>query len=140
MDPPHREPHGLDLACSGGGEGARELTLYLSLYYFANSCHFCESSSFTTEVFSWMWVHGRVTNGNLLQKYRRLRRQARESSGKSDHHEGMSSDDELSPGEMMDFQENKGEGQPLCNALEQSPFTFLNKMLLKRKFILNEYS
>ncbi|XP_019392847.1 PREDICTED: GC-rich sequence DNA-binding factor 2 isoform X1 [Crocodylus porosus] len=38
---------------------------------------------------------------------RRLRRQARGSSGKSDHHEGMSSDDELSPGEMMDFQENK---------------------------------
>ncbi|XP_074847447.1 intron Large complex component GCFC2 isoform X2 [Carettochelys insculpta] len=38
---------------------------------------------------------------------RTCRRQARENFGKSDHHEGMSSDDELSPAEMTDFQKNK---------------------------------
>ncbi|XP_038607140.1 intron Large complex component GCFC2 [Tachyglossus aculeatus] len=35
------------------------------------------------------------------------RRQARESTGKCDHQEGMSSDDEVSPAEMNDFQKTK---------------------------------
>lgn len=41
-------------------------------------------------------------------KYRTCRRQVREQSQKADHHEGMSSDDELTPTEVTEFQESKG--------------------------------
>lgn len=39
---------------------------------------------------------------------RGTRKQAREVLGKNNHHDGMSSDDELPPQKLADFQENKG--------------------------------
>ncbi|XP_067400777.1 intron Large complex component GCFC2 isoform X2 [Emydura macquarii macquarii] len=64
--------------------------------------------------------NGKSANGSLgddekteqlleeCEARRTCRRQTRERFGKSDHYEGMSSDDELSPAEMPDFQKNKG--------------------------------
>ncbi|NXX78059.1 GCFC2 factor, partial [Urocolius indicus] len=43
----------------------------------------------------------------LCTKYRTCRQQARERSGETDHHEGMSSDDELTLTEVNEFQKSK---------------------------------
>ncbi|XP_054239478.1 intron Large complex component GCFC2 [Indicator indicator] len=43
----------------------------------------------------------------MCEHRRTCRRQARERSGEADHHEGMSSDDELSPTEVHEFQKSK---------------------------------
>ncbi|KAM9195597.1 intron Large complex component GCFC2 isoform 2-T2 [Mergus octosetaceus] len=65
---------------------------------------------------------------------RTCRRQVREQSQKADHHEGMSSDDELTPTEVTEFQESKD------NILEDSrkifedvhtDFCDIRKILLK---------
>ncbi|NXG45180.1 GCFC2 factor, partial [Psilopogon haemacephalus] len=70
----------------------------------------------------------------FITKYRTGRRQARECSGEADHHEGMSSDDELSPTEVKEFQKSKD------NVLEDSrkifedvhaDFCDIRKILLK---------
>ncbi|NWZ23318.1 GCFC2 factor, partial [Asarcornis scutulata] len=67
-------------------------------------------------------------------KCRTCRRQVREQSQKADHHEGMSSDDELTPTEVTEFQESKD------NILEDSrkifedvhaDFCDIRKILLK---------
>ncbi|NWJ10498.1 GCFC2 factor, partial [Crypturellus undulatus] len=44
---------------------------------------------------------------DFIAKYRTCRQQVRVSLGKVDHHEGMSSDDELPSTEMADFQKSK---------------------------------
>ncbi|NXA49219.1 GCFC2 factor, partial [Nothocercus julius] len=44
---------------------------------------------------------------DFITKYRTCREQLRLSLGKVDHHEGMSSDDELPPTEMTEFQKSK---------------------------------
>nr|XP_021153616.1 GC-rich sequence DNA-binding factor 2 [Columba livia] len=87
----------------------------------------------------------RPTNGGLegdektqlreMCEHRRTRRrQARECSGEADHHEGMSSDDELTPTEATEFQKSKD------NVLEDSrkifedvhaDFCDIRKILLK---------
>ncbi|KAG6935775.1 GC-rich sequence DNA-binding factor 2, partial [Chelydra serpentina] len=65
---------------------------------------------------------------------RTCRRQARESFGKSDHHEGMSSDDELSEAEMTDFQKNKDdilqESKKICEDVH-ADFCNIRNILLK---------
>ncbi|NXM02393.1 GCFC2 factor, partial [Tyrannus savana] len=70
----------------------------------------------------------------FIPKYRTRRRQAREQAGEADHHEGMSSDDELTPTELGDFQKSKD------NVLEDSRKVFedvhadfcdIRKILLK---------
>lgn len=65
---------------------------------------------------------------------RTCRRQARESFGKSDHHEGMSSDDEVSPAEMTDFQKNKDhilqESKKICEDVH-ADFCNIRNILLK---------
>ncbi|NXY48985.1 GCFC2 factor, partial [Ceuthmochares aereus] len=67
-------------------------------------------------------------------KHRACRRQARERSGDADHHEGMSSDEELTPEEETEFQKSKD------NILEDSrkifedvhaDFCDIRKILLK---------
>lgn len=45
----------------------------------------------------------------------------RERSGEADHHEGMSSDDELTPSEVTEFQKSKGWWQSYCDVLEKKP-------------------
>ncbi|XP_027311122.3 intron Large complex component GCFC2 isoform X2 [Anas platyrhynchos] len=68
------------------------------------------------------------------EQRRTCRRQVREQSQKADHHEGMSSDDELTPTEVTEFQESKD------NILEDSrkifedvhaDFCDIRKILLK---------
>uniref|UniRef100_A0A8C4VQB1 GC-rich sequence DNA-binding factor 2 n=1 Tax=Gopherus evgoodei TaxID=1825980 RepID=A0A8C4VQB1_9SAUR len=73
----------------------------------------------------------------LLEKSdarRTCRRQARESLGKSDHHEGMSSDDELSAAEKTDFQKNKDdilqESKKICEDVH-ADFCNIRNILLK---------
>ncbi|XP_029892950.1 intron Large complex component GCFC2 isoform X3 [Aquila chrysaetos chrysaetos] len=44
----------------------------------------------------------------MCEHRRTCRRQMRECSGEADHHEGMSSDDELTPSEVTEFQKSKG--------------------------------
>uniref|UniRef100_A0A452IDS2 GCF C-terminal domain-containing protein n=1 Tax=Gopherus agassizii TaxID=38772 RepID=A0A452IDS2_9SAUR len=70
----------------------------------------------------------------LITKYRTCRRQARESLGKSDHHEGMSSDDELSAAEKTDFQKNKDdilqESKKICEDVH-ADFCNIRNILLK---------
>ncbi|XP_005297406.2 intron Large complex component GCFC2 isoform X1 [Chrysemys picta bellii] len=65
---------------------------------------------------------------------RTCRRQARESCGKSDHHEGMSSDDELSAAEMTDFQKNKDDilqaSKKICEDVH-ADFCNIGNILLK---------
>ncbi|KAM6280930.1 intron Large complex component GCFC2 [Porphyrio hochstetteri] len=70
----------------------------------------------------------------MCERRRTCRRQVRESSGEADHHEGMSSDDELTPAEATEFQKNKD------NVLEDSrkifedvhaDFCDIRKILLK---------
>ncbi|XP_077668568.1 intron Large complex component GCFC2 isoform X2 [Eretmochelys imbricata] len=65
---------------------------------------------------------------------RTCRRQTRESFGKSDHHEGMSSDDELSAAEMTDFQKNKDnilrESKKICEDVH-ADFCNIRNILLK---------
>ncbi|XP_009903616.2 intron Large complex component GCFC2 isoform X2 [Dryobates pubescens] len=70
----------------------------------------------------------------ICEQRRTCRRQARECSGEADHHEGMSSDDELSPTELNEFQKSKD------NVLEDSrkifedvhaDFCDIRKILLK---------
>ncbi|NXF85900.1 GCFC2 factor, partial [Eubucco bourcierii] len=70
----------------------------------------------------------------FITKYRTGRRQVRERSGEADHHEGMSSDDELGPTEAKEFQKSKD------NVLEDSKKVFedvhadfcdIRKILLK---------
>ncbi|NXP75735.1 GCFC2 factor, partial [Ramphastos sulfuratus] len=70
----------------------------------------------------------------FITKCRTARRQVRERSGEADHHEGMSSDDELSPAEAKEFQKRKD------NVLEDSKKVFedvhadfcdIRKILLK---------
>uniref|UniRef100_A0A674INL1 GC-rich sequence DNA-binding factor 2 n=1 Tax=Terrapene triunguis TaxID=2587831 RepID=A0A674INL1_9SAUR len=65
---------------------------------------------------------------------RTCRRQARESFGKSDHHEGMSSDDELSAAEMTDFQKNKDDilqaSKKICEDVH-ADFCNIGNILLK---------
>ena len=51
---------------------------------------------------------GEAHSSEFITKYRTCRRQARECSGEADHHEGMSSDDELPPTEVNEFQKSKG--------------------------------
>ncbi|XP_050806697.1 intron Large complex component GCFC2 isoform X5 [Gopherus flavomarginatus] len=73
----------------------------------------------------------------LLEKSearRTCRRQARECLGKSDHHEGMSSDDELSAAEKTDFQKNKDdilqESKKICEDVH-ADFCNIRNILLK---------
>ncbi|KFP69583.1 GC-rich sequence DNA-binding factor 2, partial [Acanthisitta chloris] len=54
----------------------------------------------------------------MCEHRRSCRRQAREQSGGADHHEGMSSDDELTPTEVDEFQKSKD------NVLEDSRKVF----------------
>ncbi|XP_050171371.1 intron Large complex component GCFC2 isoform X2 [Myiozetetes cayanensis] len=70
----------------------------------------------------------------MCEHRRTRRRQAREQAGEADHHEGMSSDDELTPTEVGDFQKSKD------NVLEDSRKVFedvhadfcdIRKILLK---------
>ncbi|KAJ7399699.1 GC-rich sequence DNA-binding factor 2 [Pitangus sulphuratus] len=70
----------------------------------------------------------------MCEHRRTRRRQAREQAGEVDHHEGMSSDDELTPTEVGDFQKSKD------NVLEDSRKVFedvhadfcdIRKILLK---------
>ncbi|XP_064506741.1 intron Large complex component GCFC2 isoform X2 [Pseudopipra pipra] len=70
----------------------------------------------------------------MCEHRRTCRRQAREQSGEADHHEGMSSDDELTPTELGEFQKSKD------NVLEDSRKVFedvhadfcdIRKILLK---------
>ncbi|XP_061228305.1 intron Large complex component GCFC2 isoform X2 [Neopsephotus bourkii] len=70
----------------------------------------------------------------MCERRRTCRRQARECSGETDHHEGMSSDDELTPAEINEFQKSKD------NVLEDSRKVFedvhadfcdIRKILLK---------
>ncbi|KAM9563473.1 intron Large complex component GCFC2 isoform 1-T1 [Guaruba guarouba] len=70
----------------------------------------------------------------MCEHRRTCRRQARECSGEADHHEGMSSDDELTPAEINEFQKSKD------NVLEDSRKVFedvhadfcdIRKILLK---------
>ncbi|XP_062494413.1 intron Large complex component GCFC2 isoform X2 [Pezoporus occidentalis] len=70
----------------------------------------------------------------MCERRRTCRRQARECSGEADHHEGMSSDDELTPAEINEFQKSKD------NVLEDSRKVFedvhadfcdIRKILLK---------
>lgn len=68
----------------------------------------------------------------------------RERSGEADYHEGMSSDDELTPSEVTEFQKSKGWWQSYCDVLEKKPvsdisnFFFLGKV--KKYFIWLTYS
>ncbi|GAB0185426.1 intron Large complex component GCFC2 [Grus japonensis] len=70
----------------------------------------------------------------MCEHRRTCRRQVRECSGEADHHEGMSSDDELTPTEVTEFQKSKD------NVLEDSrkiledvhaDFCDIRKILLK---------
>ncbi|XP_072714489.1 intron Large complex component GCFC2 isoform X1 [Ciconia boyciana] len=70
----------------------------------------------------------------MCEHRRTCRRQVRECSGEADHHEGMSSDDELTPTDMTEFQKSKD------NVLEDSRKVFedvhadfcdIRKILLK---------
>ncbi|KAM6273043.1 intron Large complex component GCFC2 isoform 2-T2 [Spheniscus humboldti] len=70
----------------------------------------------------------------MCEHRRTCRRQMRECSGEADHHEGMSSDDELTPTEVTEFQKSKD------NVLEDSRKVFedvhadfcdIRKILLK---------
>uniref|UniRef100_A0A8C4TX64 GC-rich sequence DNA-binding factor 2 n=1 Tax=Falco tinnunculus TaxID=100819 RepID=A0A8C4TX64_FALTI len=70
----------------------------------------------------------------MCEHRRTCRRQVRECSGETDHHEGMSSDDELTPAEVKEFQKSKD------NVLEDSRKVFedvhadfcdIRKILLK---------
>ncbi|XP_014813711.1 PREDICTED: GC-rich sequence DNA-binding factor 2 isoform X3 [Calidris pugnax] len=70
----------------------------------------------------------------MCERRRTCRRQARECSGEAGHHEGMSSDDELTPTEVTEFQKSKD------NVLEDSrkifedvhaDFCDISKILLK---------
>ncbi|XP_030902447.2 intron Large complex component GCFC2 isoform X2 [Melopsittacus undulatus] len=70
----------------------------------------------------------------MCERRRTCRQQERECSGEADHHEGMSSDDELTPTEINEFQKNKD------NVLEDSRKVFedvhadfcdIRKILLK---------
>ncbi|XP_029892952.1 intron Large complex component GCFC2 isoform X4 [Aquila chrysaetos chrysaetos] len=70
----------------------------------------------------------------MCEHRRTCRRQMRECSGEADHHEGMSSDDELTPSEVTEFQKSKD------NLLEDSRKVFedvhadfcdIRKILLK---------
>ncbi|KFO98503.1 GC-rich sequence DNA-binding factor 2, partial [Calypte anna] len=70
----------------------------------------------------------------MCEHRRACRRQARECAGEGDHHEGMSSDDELAPTEVTEFQKSKD------NVLEDSrkifedvhaDFCDIRKILLK---------
>ncbi|KFP63163.1 GC-rich sequence DNA-binding factor 2, partial [Cariama cristata] len=70
----------------------------------------------------------------MCEQRRTCRRQVRECSGEADHHEGMSSDDELTPTEVNEFQKSKD------NVLEDSRKVFedvhadfcdIRKILLK---------
>ncbi|XP_074942773.1 intron Large complex component GCFC2 isoform X2 [Phalacrocorax aristotelis] len=70
----------------------------------------------------------------MCEHRRTCRRQVRERSGEADHHEGMSSDDELSPTEATEFQKSRD------NVLEDSRKVFedvhadfcdIRKILLK---------
>ncbi|NWX26310.1 GCFC2 factor, partial [Notiomystis cincta] len=70
----------------------------------------------------------------FFPKCRTCRRQAREQSGGGDHHEGLSSDEELTPTEVDEFQKSKD------NVLEDSrkifedvhaDFCDIRKILLK---------
>lgn len=51
---------------------------------------------------------GEGNSSEFVTKYRTCRRQMRERSGEADYHEGMSSDDELTPSEVTEFQKSKG--------------------------------
>ncbi|NWX47962.1 GCFC2 factor, partial [Steatornis caripensis] len=73
-------------------------------------------------------------SSEFLKKYRICRQQVRECSGEGDHHEGMSSDDELTLTEVTEFQKSKD------NVLEDSrkifedvhaDFCDIRKILLK---------
>ncbi|KFP81533.1 GC-rich sequence DNA-binding factor 2, partial [Apaloderma vittatum] len=70
----------------------------------------------------------------MCEHRRTCRRQVRECSGEADHHDGMSSDDELTPAEVTEFQKSKD------NVLEDSrrifedvhgDFCDIRKILLK---------
>ncbi|NXE10021.1 GCFC2 factor, partial [Lophotis ruficrista] len=75
---------------------------------------------------------GRITE--FIAKHRTSRRQVRECSGDTDHHEGMSSDDELTTAQEAEFQKSRD------NVLEDSrkifedvhaDFCDIRKILLK---------
>ncbi|XP_067400776.1 intron Large complex component GCFC2 isoform X1 [Emydura macquarii macquarii] len=90
--------------------------------------------------------NGKSANGSLgddekteqlleeCEARRTCRRQTRERFGKSDHYEGMSSDDELSPAEMPDFQKNKDdilqESKKICEDVH-ADFCNIRNILLK---------
>ncbi|OWK55805.1 GC-rich sequence DNA-binding factor 2 [Lonchura striata] len=62
----------------------------------------------------------------MCEHRRTCRRQAREQSGEGDHHEGLSSDEELTPTEVDEFQKNKAE--QLTGIIFQQNFTELEEM------------
>ncbi|NXN30091.1 GCFC2 factor, partial [Nycticryphes semicollaris] len=79
-------------------------------------------------------IEGEDNSCEFVTKCRTSRRQLRECSGDTDHHEGMSSDDELTPTEVTEFQKSKD------NILEDSSKIFedvhadfcdIRKILLK---------
>uniref|UniRef100_A0A8C8S957 GC-rich sequence DNA-binding factor 2 n=1 Tax=Pelusios castaneus TaxID=367368 RepID=A0A8C8S957_9SAUR len=96
--------------------------------------------------YSLIGKNGKSTNGSLgddektqqlleqCEARRTCRRQARESFGKSDHYEGMSSDDELSPAEMTGFQKNKDDILQECKKICEdvhADFCNIRNILLK---------
>ncbi|NXL68346.1 GCFC2 factor, partial [Chordeiles acutipennis] len=79
-------------------------------------------------------IYGENNSSELVTKHRTCRKQVRECSGEDDHHEGMSSDDELTLTEVTEFQKSKD------NILEDSrkifedvhaDFCDIRKILLK---------
>ncbi|NXW41781.1 GCFC2 factor, partial [Nyctiprogne leucopyga] len=79
-------------------------------------------------------IYGENNSSEFVTKHRTCRRQMRERSGEGDHHEGMSSDDELTLTEVTEFQKSKD------NILEDSRKVFedvhadfcdIRKILLK---------
>ncbi|NXS62192.1 GCFC2 factor, partial [Brachypteracias leptosomus] len=52
-------------------------------------------------------IPGEDNSSEFITKYRTCRRQVRERSGEANHHEGLSSDDELTPAEVTEFQKSK---------------------------------
>ncbi|KFP26279.1 GC-rich sequence DNA-binding factor 2, partial [Colius striatus] len=70
----------------------------------------------------------------MCEHRRTCRRQAREHSGEADHHEGMSSDDELTPTEVNEFQTSKDnvlqDGRKVFEDVH-ADFCDIRKILLK---------
>lgn len=65
----------------------------------------------------------------MSDKYREDRRQKRVCSGKLDHHEGMSSDDEISAPEMAHLQKKKGDHLTECGTRVEQHFVSIFKQV-----------